>query len=294
MLYKIIIDAMKSSISLVLTFASLVAYAQTLPPAAQAVADAENNFARTSKEKSTKVAFLANLDPNSVVFSQGNPVNGIEQWTNTPEGPGLLFWWPVFVEAAASGDFGYSTGPYEISRDRNEAPAGFGYYSSVWKKDAQGTWKVVTDMGIAFPKREDTYPTLKTTPNPLKTKGSVNAEKTKTDLLALDRQYVEKLNSTGRSFDAEALSAEARIHRMGNWPCTTPDAIRGLDETNKKFKLEQLGGDVASSADLGYTYGKATVTVTRDGNTRELPFNYLRVWKKEQAGWKIVLDVIGG
>ena len=49
---------------------------------------------------------------------------------------------------------------------------------------------------------------------------------------------------------------------------------------------------VASSADLGYVYGKAVVAIT-DGSMKTLNGNYLRIWKKdEENNWKIVLDLV--
>ncbi len=269
--------------------------AQTLPPGPQSVADAEMRFAATSKEQSTKAAFLAHLGADAIVFNQGEPVNGPELWKQFPENNGLLFWWPVWADIASSGDFGYTTGPYESKRDRGDAaPAGYGYYSSVWKKNDQGVWKVAIDMGIGFPKKEEVVHTLRTSNKPLKGAGSVNIQKEQAELLSLDRAYVAKVNEAGGSFVPGYLSSEARIHRTGSWPYTTPQAIQAIDETGKTFQYEQVGGEVAASGDMGYAYGKVKVTVTREGNTRELPLNYLRVWKKEEGQWRIVLDVVGG
>ncbi len=276
-------------------FSVTLASAQMLPPGPQSVADAEMKFAATSKEQTTKAAFLAHLGADAIVFSQGEPVNGQELWKQVPENNGLLFWWPVWADIASSGDFGYTTGPWESKRDRgDEAPAGYGYYSSVWKKNEQGVWKVAIDMGIGFPKKEEVAHTLKTSNRPLKSTGAVNSKKEEAELLSLDQTYVAKVNAAGGSFVSDYLSTEARIHRTGSWPYTTPDAIKAIDETGKKFQYTHLGGEVASSGDLGYAYGKVKVTVTHDGNTRELPLNYLRVWKKEEGQWKIVLDVVGG
>jgi ketosteroid isomerase-like protein len=279
----------------VILFLGNQAIAQSLPASVQAVVDAENSFAGRSKEKSTKAAFLANLDERGIVFSQGSPVNGQDQWAKLPENDALLFWWPVFADAASSGDFGYTTGPFEVSLDRkNPVPSGFGYYSTVWKKNAKGEWKVAIDMGIGFPKKEEIIPSLKTSHNPLKGSGTINTVLAKEDLLSVDKAYLAAINTSGKSFDLKKLSAEARVHRTGSWPNVTPEAIRAIDESDKKFQFEHLNGDVAHSGDLGYCYGKVKVTVTREGNTRDINLNYLRIWKKEAGEWKIVLDVIGG
>jgi ketosteroid isomerase-like protein len=268
--------------------------AQKLPTSVQKVVDAENGFAGTSKQKSTKVAFLSNLATDGIVFSQGNPVNGISLWEKLPENNSLLFWWPVFADVASSGDFGFTTGPYEVSRDRtNPVPGAFGYYSTVWKRNERGEWKVAIDMGIAFEKKEENIPALHTSSKLLPDAKNTAGASGKT-LTEVDKSYIEKLNTSSRSFDMANLSNEARIHRTGSFPYCTPEGIRTIDESNKKFQFEQLGGEAATSNDLGYCYGKVKVTVWQDGNSRELNLNYLRVWKKEEGEWKIVLDVVGG
>ena len=63
--------------------------------------------------------------------------------------PGFAIkWQPTKVEAARSGDFGYSLGTYELSmNDPKGMPiADRGKYLTVWKKQADGSWKVAADM----------------------------------------------------------------------------------------------------------------------------------------------------
>lgn len=65
------------------------------------------------------------------------------------ETPGFsLKWQPTKVEAARFGDLGYSVGTYEMSmNDPKGAPmVDRGKYATVWKKQADGNWKVAIDM----------------------------------------------------------------------------------------------------------------------------------------------------
>ena len=57
-------------------------------------------------------------------------------------------WQPTKVEAARSGDLGYSYGTYELSmNDPKGTPMlDRGKYATVWKKQADGSWKVALDM----------------------------------------------------------------------------------------------------------------------------------------------------
>jgi ketosteroid isomerase-like protein len=64
-----------------------------------------------------------------------------------------LTWTPVGADLAASGDLGYTYGTFEFSsKDKDGKPVvDHGKYTSIWKKQKDGSWKVVLDMGNASP-----------------------------------------------------------------------------------------------------------------------------------------------
>jgi ketosteroid isomerase-like protein len=64
-----------------------------------------------------------------------------------------LTWAPVKAEMAASGDMGYTHGNYVLkSKDKDgKIVARYGKYASIWKKQKDGSWKVVLDMGNSSP-----------------------------------------------------------------------------------------------------------------------------------------------
>jgi uncharacterized protein (TIGR02246 family) len=64
-------------------------------------------------------------------------------------GPATITWAPHTVEVAASGDLAYTMGGFEV---RSTGPDGqrhksTGTYVSIWRKDEDGSWKVVVDGG---------------------------------------------------------------------------------------------------------------------------------------------------
>ncbi len=64
-----------------------------------------------------------------------------------------LSWTPVGADISASGDLGYTYGTYEfrsVSKD-GKPVVEYGKYTSIWKKQKDGSWKVVLDMGNASP-----------------------------------------------------------------------------------------------------------------------------------------------
>ncbi|HXM60468.1 MAG TPA: DUF4440 domain-containing protein [Terriglobales bacterium] len=64
-----------------------------------------------------------------------------------------LTWTPVFADMAASGDLGYTYGTFEFrSKDKDgKSTVEYGKYASIWKKQKDGSWKVVMDMGNSSP-----------------------------------------------------------------------------------------------------------------------------------------------
>lgn len=282
---------MKRLLSILLLLAANAVVAQ-ISPELESLIDAEKSFANTSITKSTRDAFLENFDDKSIGFSGGNPHPGRQDWEGQETNDRYLFWWPVWADIASSGDLGYTTGPAEWGGTISEKkPAGGGYYSSVWRKDATGKWKIAADLGSARynPAAPDTE--LKTSSRPLSKKAKSDPAKEQSVVFDLDGKYIAALNEKSVSVVPSYLSAECRVHRPGRPPLIN-EAAHQLTEP-QKFKYEFTGGGIASSSDLAYTYGKVTVQSVRDGKEVTLPMCYMRVWKKEDAGWKVVLDVIG-
>jgi len=59
-----------------------------------------------------------------------------------------LTWTPVGGDISASGDLGYTYGTFEF---RAKDKVDYGKYTSIWKLQKDGSWKVVLDMGNASP-----------------------------------------------------------------------------------------------------------------------------------------------
>jgi ketosteroid isomerase-like protein len=63
--------------------------------------------------------------------------------------PGMTIHWEASeVQAAHSGDMGYSRGAYDLSfaAPKGQLVTEHGKYATVWRKQPDGTWKVVLDI----------------------------------------------------------------------------------------------------------------------------------------------------
>ncbi|HET6564261.1 MAG TPA: DUF4440 domain-containing protein [Xanthomonadales bacterium] len=106
-----------------------------------------------SVENRDKAAFTALLDADTRFISQEvlhGPEAVMAAWSGffAPEGPQLV-WRPYVVEVAASGDLALSRGPFRLrgKNPQGEPVESWGIYNSVWRKDADGQWKILFDAG---------------------------------------------------------------------------------------------------------------------------------------------------
>ena len=295
----------KTSILCLTAFAASLAvgpsFAETIDrqAALDAMVAAEQAFAKTAAEKGTREAFLTYLADDSVLFGP-DLVGGKDLWKGRPASPALLSWYPVFAEVSLAGDLGYDTGPWEFRAKGKNDPqvAAYGYFTTVWKKQRDGSWKAMMDLGTENGKPSaPTKPTIAPA-NPAKVEAAsfaqVSVEAERRALLAADRAFAGMAQEKGEAAAyANYLAENARLHRNGQLPVLGREAINAaLAKSTKPITWEPAGSVVARSGDLGYTFGLAK----RQGGGPDNPWvpsdNYVRIWKKQADGsWKIALDV---
>ena len=258
----------------------------------QSLVNAEKAFAQISKDKSTKDAFSTYMSDSGFIFQAG-PVLGKKFWQEAEQGTDLLTWEPIFADISSSGDLGYTTGPWEFRAKRDDTnPAAGGYYVSVWKKEIND-WKVALDIGISYPLALSQTETFHFSSPSLPSKAN-DSKILKKELLDKEQEFINEQINSGWSAYNKFIKADTRIYRPGSFPfITTEQRNKLFSETDKKFSYQVTDAIVASSGDLGYVYGKAIIEIIKEGNTKSLNGNYLRIWKKENgANWKIALDLV--
>ena len=120
--------------------------AQAGSAAAEAVRAREIAFAKTMADRDHE-AFTSFLSADAIFFNGNEPLRGREivagAWAAFFEGETAPFsWHPDVVEVLESGDLALSSGPVT-------GPAGeeLGRFNSIWRREADGRWRVVFDKG---------------------------------------------------------------------------------------------------------------------------------------------------
>jgi ketosteroid isomerase-like protein len=275
-------------------YLAAAASAQKRPeqPGLKEMVEAERAFARTSVESNTRVAFIAFIADDGVLF-RPHAVQAKKILLEDPPSKSFLTWEPVSFDIAASGDLGYTTGPWSLKRDRSsEKFDAHGQFFTVWKRQPDGSWKFAVDIGISHPQHLDKSTWVEVDgPEPGWKDGKADPQRERAALIDLDRNYcVSSIRKgLGESF-MEYSSDRVRVLREGSFPALGKLAARKLIEQNKgQYSWTPAASDVSLAADLGYTYGLGQV---KKGEGKTDYFNYLRVWKRRPGGeWKVVADV---
>jgi ketosteroid isomerase-like protein len=117
----------------------------------------EGEFMRATAAKGSQ-GYMSYYADAAVEVPNGEAI--IQGKINIAKGMGFLddknnslIWTPVGADISNSGDLGYTYGTYEFhSKGKDGKPTiEYGKYTSIWKKQADGNWKVALDMGNAGP-----------------------------------------------------------------------------------------------------------------------------------------------
>jgi ketosteroid isomerase-like protein len=240
-------------------------------------------------------AFVENFADESVLFTDKWITTGKQFSKDRKAAPVVLKWEPECMDIADSRDFGFSTGPWEAQEYRPGTPPLFtGYFLTVWKKQADGTWKVILDGGGTTPEKKDhkhsfSFPVGadKAVLNPpILNTGSLSKELTNRENQFLMNWEKSPLLSTYTSY----LATNSRMQLNGHLPTTKTDSINTwITHFDKTLLWNTSGSGAATSGDMGFTYG---LLGTQD-KPEITKGHYVRIWKKQPgSGWKIVMEMM--
>jgi ketosteroid isomerase-like protein len=272
----------------------IAAFAQGQTPL-QDMVKTEQAFSKMAEEKTAREAFMAFIADDGLLFRPG-AVNGKKWMIEHPVPPSdkkpLLAWQPSFAGMAESGDMGFTTGPWEFKGDIKDAkPSGYGYFVTVWKKQPNGSWKWVVDIGISHPQSGGPQTLWHPTDNEKTKSKNVDAANALPILLDRDRMLsVAFLEQRLSATLVEYSAPEVRVYRAGSLPFIGREAsAAALIRIEGRFKSQPISGDVSRGGDLGYTHG--IYDLTDDQNNVIERGSYVRIWKKQNRVWRVVLDI---
>lgn len=154
--YRLAAGAVSAGLAL-FTAACSQPLSPTEPRAANeaAIRDADLAWSKAAEAKQVDKIVSYYTDDASSFVDGGATATGKEsiraQWEQLFLVDFSIKWQPTKVEAAQSGDLGYSQGTYEeTSTDgKGVAKASHGKYVVIWKKQTDGAWKAVSEIANA-------------------------------------------------------------------------------------------------------------------------------------------------
>jgi ketosteroid isomerase-like protein len=68
----------------------------------------------------------------------------------------ILAWRPVMAEVSSDGSMAHTIGTwnFHVRGKDSAATAGTGHYLTVWRRQADGSWKVLADIGTQHPRKQ--------------------------------------------------------------------------------------------------------------------------------------------
>ena len=266
---------------------------------------ADQTYADRSLEIGRHQAFLEFLGQGSVVFRDG-PVNALELYSSESFSGAEISWEAHYIDVSRAGDLGLSAGPLVIINPSDDPDQDlYGHLISIWRKRGI-RWELMADLGVLIPgylsmdvqpNFEDTRPVLEETAPPFLALSDPNPMET---LVEADLTFGRSINFRGGRRALLRWGMEnSRVYLPGMAPAVGAEdasTVYGafLDtqlEATIPIALNRVGGFLAASQELGYSYG----TMQEEGATEESGFraNYLRFWRLNAAGeWRIAVEVL--
>jgi ketosteroid isomerase-like protein len=254
--------------------------------------EAERAFAARALVVGWKQSFLEFFDDSAVGFDEGRAGSAKEQVRASPDPPKdqQLIWEPRYGDIAGSGELGYLTGPVRnILPSRNNGQPRHSTYFSIWRRQRDGAYRVVMDVGTPTPRPVPFSPGFARAPHANRFAGDYD-DRTP-PLSAADSVMNSALRSSQAAAYRERLAPGARLHRNNRMPLVGDRAITGwLASQPRYLAADSRYAEAARSGDLGYTWG--TYIIAGRGTTPREEGFYTRVWVRERNGqWRIAADI---
>lgn len=133
---------------------------EDIPELRKGLLETDRAFSEYSLEQGSEEAFYRFMDDEGIVLPRrGIPIRGKESYRKLFDGlpdsgrSSRLQWEPEIAEVSRSGDMGYTFGRYTqtVTDALGSVDMTSGYYVTIWKRQADGSWKFIFDTGNETP-----------------------------------------------------------------------------------------------------------------------------------------------
>ena len=275
------------------------------PAALERIVAAERAFAAATRHLGVRDGFLTFLTDDAMDIAPVRDRLAIvslpERLRAQPAGAvpptRLLLWEPRTGAISQAGDLGWLTGPYRnTAGESGAADDQHGAYFSIWRRQADGTYKVRLDIGIATASPVSSFADGFTPAEQPAASPSGSAPVTERDIRAVEAAFAQAASAdVGHAYRAHLLPG-ARLHRNERSPFAGAAAAAGFMSGFERIAWAVLHAEVAESGDLGFTAGSYDgVVAATDGQPQSVERGFfVRVWQRDAAGeWKIAFETNG-
>jgi ketosteroid isomerase-like protein len=263
-----------------------------IPPDLAAMAETEREFAKAATVKGWRDAFLDFFADDSIAFAPEvvSAKDRLRKQPSTPFSEFELVWEPRTGDVASSGDLGWLTGPStSINHKSPDKKPSYGCYLSVWRKQADGRWRVFIDVGASAPEPVPFAPGFTRTTLTSRYAGARDKASATASLADSDRTLNARIADRGiaSAFDA-TLAPAARLHRAGLVPITGRESIvKWLGQNAIAGSARDIAAESSAAGDFGYTYGTFEIK-----EPTPVTGVYVRLWNRDEIGrWWLMVDV---
>lgn len=256
------------------------------------MAETERGFARTAAVKGWRDAFLEFFADDAIAFTpEVVPAkDGLRKQPHAPPSEFELLWEPRTGDVAASGDLGWLTGPSTAINHKasDGAKPRYGCYLSIWRRQPDGRWRVIVDVGVNAPAPVQFPPGLTRSSVGTHYAGPEKRDAAVSSLRAVDQELNGEVAAKGFAVLASRAASLSRLHRPGNAPVVGAEAMAAwLRERETAGTATAAAAHAAAAGDFGYTHGRFSVTAPAASAGV-----YIRLWSRDAAGrWWLMADV---
>ncbi|NEU10049.1 nuclear transport factor 2 family protein [Flavihumibacter sp. R14] len=271
-----------------LLFFDISGIAQTSNGEVSSLVAAENYFAGLVKEKGIRKGFLSVSDNETIIF-RPRPIKAVNYFDKQKDIDAELTWRPAFAKISKSGDWGFTTGPFEY---KTATESTYGDYVSVWKMNSKGVWKLAIDLGINHMKPKKEPQLFFADPKSyqfFRQKSAVRQQQREEMVLTSDQLFAKTLDKYKNLAYNEFLADDARFLFPGHEPVIGKKMITDfLRDQELEISTEATVADRATGSDLAYTYG--TANIIQKGKSRS--YHYVRIWEVQDGyKWNVILEI---